>query len=253
MSVNAGLSIGGGDDAEGASSAVRPLLTKRNRRTLSEEILGTLREEIVMGTIPPGTPLLLKDLSAQLGVSVSPIREALRQLQILGLVEHSPYRGTRTSLLTLEELQETYEIRGALESLSARKGAERFTDDDTVACGAALDEIEAGYEAADTRRVIHGNTAFHLALARAARSETLYRSLAAVCETSERYSASLLQHTSRENQKVEREGHLSILRACQQHDPVAAERAVLEHLQVFERLSTLQMEFPTLPTDQQPK
>lgn len=239
MSANADSSpaeIGGAEQV----GALYPL---GRRKTMGQDVLGSLREAIVMGAIPPGSQLRLKDLSAQLGVSFSPIREALRQLEILGLVEHLPYRGTRVSLLTLEEMRETYEIREALESLSVRRAAERFSGEDVSACRAALDEIEQGYAEDDGKRITQANTAFHLAIAKAARSAALFRSIAAVCETSERYSASLfLRPGSSERQTIERQGHLDILEACADHDAPRAQVAVREHIAVFERLATPQME-----------
>jgi DNA-binding GntR family transcriptional regulator len=212
-------------------------LQQRQRGTFSQDVLAQLREAIVMGQIAPGAPLRLEELAALLGVSVSPIREALRQLEIIGLAEHSPFRGTRVSLLTMEEMQETYEIRGALEGLAVRRAATRFADEDVESAELALAELAEGYAVGDRSRVIRGNTTFHLSIARAARSAGLLRLIAAACETSERYSASVLSAGDpADTQEIERAGHLAIYEACVEHDVEKAAAVLGAHLDVFARL-----------------
>jgi DNA-binding GntR family transcriptional regulator len=209
---------------------------------MSQDVLAELRNAIVMGHIPPGAPLRLEELADLLGVSVSPIREALRQLEVIGLAEHFPHRGTRVSLLTLAEMQETYEIRVALEALAVRRAAERFTDADADATRAELAQIEQAYLMNDDTRIIRGNTQFHLAVAQAARSAGLLRLIAAACETSERYSAAMLKAgRPQEMEEIERTGHLAIFTACVEHDPYGAETALRTHLDVFENLFTFQL------------
>jgi DNA-binding GntR family transcriptional regulator len=212
---------------------------KRDRRTLSQDILIQLRSAIVMGQIPPGAPLRLEQLAALFDVSVSPVREALRQLEMIGLVEHSPYRGARVSLLSVSEMQETYEIRHTLERLAVHRAAERFTRDDALSAQSALQEIEQAYRDNDFAATIRGNTTFHLAIGRAADSERLLKLIVSACETTERYSASLLkQHRPDEMQHIEREGHIAILEACRNHDSARAQEALSAHMEVFERLFT---------------
>jgi DNA-binding GntR family transcriptional regulator len=212
---------------------------KRDRRTLSQDVVARLRSAIVMGQIAPGAPLRLEELAAVFDVSVSPIREALRQLEMIGLVEHSPYRGARVAPLSIGEMQETYEIRHALERLAVKRAAERFTDEDARSAESALREIAAAYRDDDFTATIRGNTAFHLAIARAAQSARLLKLIVSSCETTERYSASLLsQHRPEEMEDVESEGHRAILQACRDHDPARAQEALSGHMEVFEQLFT---------------
>ena len=74
----------------------------------------------------PGTPLRLEDLARSLGMSISPIREAVRQLEALGLAEHVPHHGAKVMGLDVEELRELFSIRLALETLAVRRAAELF-------------------------------------------------------------------------------------------------------------------------------
>src|ERR671924_949328 len=95
-------------------------------RTMAEAALDELREAIVLGELVPGTPLRLEDLAASLGMSISPIREAVRQLEALGLAEHVPHHGAKVVALDVEELRELFSIRLALETMAVRRAAELF-------------------------------------------------------------------------------------------------------------------------------
>src|SRR5213078_1552128 len=96
-------------------------------RTMAEAALERLREAIILGELTPGTPLRLEDLARSLGMSISPIREAVRQLEALGLAEHVPHHGAKVVGLEIEELRELFSIRLALETMAVRRAAELFT------------------------------------------------------------------------------------------------------------------------------
>src|SRR6266702_6957828 len=102
-------------------------------RTMAEAALDELREAIILGELVPGTPLRLEDLAASLGMSISPIREAVRQLEALGLAEHVPHHGAKVLGIDVEELRELFSIRLALETMAVRRAAERFTPADETA------------------------------------------------------------------------------------------------------------------------
>src|SRR4051812_37129945 len=102
-------------------------------RTLAEAALEQLREMIILGELTPGTPLRLEDLARTLGMSISPIRDAVRRLEALGLAEHVPHHGATVTALDFEELREVFSIRLSLESMALRRAAELFTDGDEAA------------------------------------------------------------------------------------------------------------------------
>src|ERR1041385_6206289 len=107
-------------------------------RTMAEAALERLREAIIMGELTPGAPLRLEDLARSLGMSISPIREAVRQLEARGLAEHVPHHGAKVTGLDVEELRELFSIRLALESMAVRRAAELLTADDRQRAGARL-------------------------------------------------------------------------------------------------------------------
>src|SRR5438067_11683915 len=111
-------------------------------RTMAEAALDELRESIVLGELVPGTPLRLEDLARSLGMSISPIREAVRQLEALGLAEHVPHHGAKVVALEIEELRELFSIRLALETMAVRRAAELFGADDERAARSHLAELD---------------------------------------------------------------------------------------------------------------
>lgn len=92
-------------------------------RLLADQVYERIHQAIMSGELPAGARLRVRDLAAQVGTSVMPVREALRRLQEAGLAEGSPHRGAVVKQLTLEELVHVYEVRLHLEALAAAAGA----------------------------------------------------------------------------------------------------------------------------------
>lgn len=117
-------------DSTGALPAptALPAFVAAPRRTAHMHVLGQLRSAILGGRLAPGTPLVLPELAAQLRVSRTPIREAIRDLVAEGLVDFDSYRTSVVHTPTLNEAREVYELRFALEPLAARRAVEHVTD-----------------------------------------------------------------------------------------------------------------------------
>src|SRR3954454_22315014 len=120
-------------------------------RTMAEYALEQLRESIILGELPAGMPLRLDDLARRLGMSISPIREAVRQLESLGLAKHVPHQGARVLEVDIHELQDLFHVRLALEPLAARRAAARFTDMAEAAARAQLARFDAAATDGDVR------------------------------------------------------------------------------------------------------
>ena len=204
---------------------------------MATEAVAVLREAIIAGDLQPGAPLRLEELADSLGMSISPIREAIRYLETVGLAEHVAYRGARVSELNTDDMHDVYEVRGALEVQAVRRAARRYTDEDAAAAEAVLEALEDAYRRGDDRAIVRGNTAFHTLLATASGSRWIERLLQPTFETTERYGAAVLQRGSAETaRKIEVDGHRAILAACVDHDVEGAEKAIRDHLDVFGRL-----------------
>ena len=99
---------------------------------LTDQVYTVIREAILHGEMPAGTRLRVRDLAAQVGTSVMPVREAIRRLEEAGLAERSPHKGAVVKGLTLPELIHVYDVRRMLEVEAARLGAKGITPEQTA-------------------------------------------------------------------------------------------------------------------------
>lgn len=99
-------------------------------RTRTEEIRSRLADDIVRGRLAPGLPLEEEELARQFGVSRTPVREAIRQLEATGLAVARPHRGAVVAAITPERLDEMFGVMGELEAICARDCAVRMTPAD---------------------------------------------------------------------------------------------------------------------------
>jgi DNA-binding GntR family transcriptional regulator len=196
-----------------------------------------LREAIMVGELAPGSPLRLEELARSLGMSISPVREAVRLLEAKGLAEYAPYRGARVTELSDTEMAEIYEARAALERTAIRRAARRFDTEHRNVLGATLRQLEKSYQRDEQLAVVRGNSAFHLGIASVSGSQWLQRLLTPLLEISERYAAAVLREGQPvKTREIEAKGHWAIVDALGTGDPDAAEAALTEHLRVFEDL-----------------
>ncbi len=106
---------------------------------LTDQVYAMLHQAIINGDLPAGSRLRVRDLAAQAGTSVMPVREAIRRLEEAGLAEREPHKGAVVKGLTLEELVHVYDVRRLLEGEAARLGAERITAEDCAKMAAEYD------------------------------------------------------------------------------------------------------------------
>src|SRR5262245_5813199 len=113
-------------------------------RTLAERAFSALHAGIVSGELAPGKRLRIDELADALQVSHLPIREAIRQLESRGLVQHTPHRGARVTELSLDDLRQLYDARLLIEPEVIRRAAIEFTDDDASVARELLDLYTLG-------------------------------------------------------------------------------------------------------------
>jgi DNA-binding GntR family transcriptional regulator len=200
-------------------------------RTMAEYALEQLREAIILGELPAGTPLRLDELARSLGMSISPIREAVRQLEALGLAKHVPHQGAKVLDFDVDELRDLFQVRLALESLAVRRAAERFTDADAEAARRHLERFDETRSAGDVRETMRAHTDFHFTLYEASQKPWLVSLIRPVWDRSERFRPALLASAG-EPQDLHRAFDERLLTACEVHDPQAAAHALYEHLEL---------------------
>jgi DNA-binding GntR family transcriptional regulator len=208
-------------------AAERPV----QRRTMAEYALEELREAIILGELPAGTPLRLDELARSLDMSISPIREAVRQLEALGLAEHIPHQGARVLDFDPDDLRDLFEVRLALESLAVRRAAERLGAAEGEAARRHLVRLDEARAAGDVREAMRAHTEFHFTLYDASGSSWLPRLIRPAWDRADRFRPALL---SADGELQERHRALDdrLLDACLAHDPAAAAAALHEHLEL---------------------
>jgi DNA-binding GntR family transcriptional regulator len=197
---------------------------------MAEAALERLREAIIMGELTPGTPLRLEDLARQLGMSISPIREAVRQLEALGLAEHVPHHGAKVRGLDVEEMRHLFSIRLALEGMAVRRAAELFEPGNDKKARTHLTAYDDARRRGDVRAAVRAHSAFHFALYDAARSAWLLRLIRPAWDSCERYRPALLAKGAVQDRHEALD--VELLEACVAHEPERAAKALHDHLEL---------------------
>jgi DNA-binding GntR family transcriptional regulator len=151
-----------------------------SRSVLAEQVKDRLLQDILSGRYPPDSRIVETRVAKEIGTSQAPVREALRGLEALGVVEIMPFRGARVRRPSIAELLEAYAVRAELESLGARLGVPRMTDRDLVDIERLYDAMQAAAATGDRHEVAIRDAAFHarvLGLSGNATLERVWRSL----------------------------------------------------------------------------
>jgi DNA-binding GntR family transcriptional regulator len=197
--------------------------------TLAESVAIRLRALILDGTLPPGTPLRLAPLAERLGVSVMPVRDALRLLEADRLVVVTPRRGSVVSPLSIEDAEEIYAVRVALESLCARHAAERLTDVDVAVLEARFADMEEAERRGDLRAFIEADHLFHDTLYRLAGRARLVAQIEDLTERSSRYLPYLYRAWQMAEDPLD--AHRPLLEAVRARDAVLVGNLTREHME----------------------
>jgi DNA-binding GntR family transcriptional regulator len=145
------------------------------RTVLREQVKEVLLERILRGELEPGERLVETRLARELGTSQAPVREALRDLELLRLVESVPFRGARVRAVDDSQLLPVFPVRAALEELAASEAA-RKADRDLGALDHELQLMREAAAAADWRTQIAHDVAFHRTMVQMAGNEPLLQS-----------------------------------------------------------------------------
>jgi DNA-binding GntR family transcriptional regulator len=132
-----------------------------DRPTLPASVAERLRELIIEGELPAGTRLNERALGERLGVSRTPLREALRLLSAEGLVQIQPNRGAQVVALSEEDIRESFEVMSALEALSGELACRRITDEEVAEIRALTFEMLACHARRDLPAYYRLNRAIH--------------------------------------------------------------------------------------------
>ncbi|HEX5404005.1 MAG TPA: GntR family transcriptional regulator [Pseudonocardiaceae bacterium] len=195
--------------------------------TVQHATLAWLRDQIVTGAFRSGDQLRQEVLAREFGVSVPPVREALKTLEAEGQVVYAPHRGYFVATMSFRELAENYRIRELLETEAIGRSVPIIGTEDIERMAEAIQDMERAHRAVDVPELAAANRRFHFTLFDAADMPRMADMIRVLWESSDRYRSvyfSTRQHRLRVNAE-----HRAILTAVRQHDAVTATALLRAH------------------------
>lgn len=196
---------------------------------LRDVVFNTLRQAILRGELMPGERLMEIQLAQKLGVSRTPVREAIRKLELEGLVVMIPRKGAEVAEITRQDMMDVLEVRAALEVLAVQDACERITDEQLTALAAAGEEFKRLLESGDLVACAQGDVNFHEIIYQATNNRRLVQMLSNLREQMYRYRMENLKDRRTYHSLVEE--HEIIRQALIRHDKEAAGEAIRIHIE----------------------
>ena len=200
-----------------------------SRPMLRDQIKDALIERILDGTYGAGDRIVEIRVAQEFGVSQAPVREALRELELLRLVASEPFRGARVREITAAELAEIYPVRAALEDVAAR-GAATGLGGDVGALQTELDGMRRAARKADVTAFVAHDVGFHRVIVAASGNGTL-EELWGSLHVDLRTTITLIKRAADLGEVAE--SHVPVLEALRGGDPETSARALREHIESF--------------------
>ncbi|MBQ2678504.1 MAG: GntR family transcriptional regulator [Firmicutes bacterium] len=204
------------------------MLDIQNHRPLRVLVYEELKHRILIGEIPPGARMMEVELAEDLGVSRTPVREAIRNLEKEGLVTIEPRRGAYASKLAMKDVIDILEVRQDLEALSASLAAARMTDEYKEKLYQINDQYRTAVETGTTADMIRCDTEFHRAIVEACDNPVLLRMITQLQEMVLRFR--YLYYEDLERAKKQPAAHQFIIDALVSGDEERARKAARDHI-----------------------
>ena len=213
-----------------------------NRDSIEQRVSEALRDLIVSGQLPGGTPLVQRELAQRLGVSQTPIRLGLSVLEHAGLVEVGDTGRALVRRLTREDLEEIYAARLGLEGLAARVGVEAIGEAEIGQMRVMLAELDRLARRRDVESYLQLRWDFHAVCYRASRRVRLLAEVERLFWRAERYNRLVLSSAERFRRSVAY--YHEFFGACERHDSLEAERVIHKSVR-----GAVDLIWPTLPSE----
>ena len=195
---------------------------------LRDVVFKTLREAILKGDLAPGERLMEIKLANQLGVSRTPIREAIRKLELEGLVVMVPRKGAEVAKITEKDLRDVLEVRASLEELAISLACERITDEKIAELKDALEQFSTVIKGKDVTKIAQMDVAFHDVIFEATQNARLVQMVNNLREQMYRYRLEYLKDFSTHSRLDEE--HVKIFEAVSARDIERATALIREHI-----------------------
>lgn len=196
---------------------------------LRDLVFQTLRNAILKGELKPGERLMEIQLAQRLGVSRTPVREAIRKLELEGLAIMIPRRGAIVADITVRDLEDVLEVRAVLEELAVRKACDYITEEQLRELKRAATEFKRSVESEHLLDCVEADMAFHEIIYGATGNKRLQQILTNLREQMYRYRLEYLKDKRMHRLLVEE--HDTIRRAIKKKDKVKAGNAMRSHIE----------------------
>jgi len=204
--------------------------------SLKDQAYLAIKRAILTLKLKPGEALVESDLASQLGISKTPVRTALHELEREGLVIKVLYKGTYVKEVTLRDVREIFQLRAVLEGLAARLAAPLLEESDLARARELLDSMDSALELGDRPLASQYGAQFHYLILQSADNERLQLIWHNLDDHTQRFRLMSDQISGRLEKSVRE--HRWILEALEQRDPDLAEARLKAHLfSVLEEMS----------------
>ena len=195
---------------------------------LRDVVFNTLREAILKGELKPGERLMEMHLATKLGVSRTPIREAIRMLELEGLAVTIPRKGAQVAKMTEKDLQDVLEVRDALDELAVACACKRMTKEQLVQLKEAMKLFEDATKTDDVRTIVETDEAFHDVIYSAASNPKLVNIINSAREQMYRYRYEYVKDKSVYKQLIDE--HRAITEGFEKRDIDYVKKIMHTHL-----------------------
>lgn len=195
---------------------------------LRDVVFNTLRQAILTGELKPGERLMEIHLANRLGVSRTPIREAIRKLELEGLVTMIPRRGAEVAQITEKSMKDVLEVRRTLDALSAELACERISKEEEEALLKACQDFEEAVKTKDAKIIAKADVALHDIIAAATGNQRLIQLINNLAEQMYRYRFEYIKDTSQHEQIIKE--HRIIYESIVNKDKEAASNMAKTHI-----------------------
>ncbi len=207
---------------------------------LRDVVFKTLRQGILTGELKPGERLMEIHLANKLGVSRTPIREAIRMLELEGLVTMIPRRGAEVAQITVKALKDVLEVRKALDALAAELACERITEEEIQALKEACDLFEQVTRTKDATKIARADVKLHDIIVKATGNQRLSQMVNNLAEQMYRYRFEHIKDATQHERLIGE--HRRIYESIVARDKGKASLAVKEHIDNQEKAIMLLLE-----------
>ena len=197
-------------------------------KPLGEVIFDTFREAIIMGELKPGERLMDVHLADKMGVSRTPVREAIRKLELEGLVTMVPRKGAFVSIISSKDIMDVLEVRASLDGLATALSAERIKDCELKELEAVHNQFIENVEKNNLNGTIKKDVEFHDIIYRSSRNDKLIDLTCKLREQIHRFRVIYLKDYGSTTNIVSE--HVSIINAIKGKDPDTASKLAREHI-----------------------